>query len=274
MKVHPEKNVNASEDYLHLILLGHVIAAAKILMTQRDFNNIRDLAVAIVDTYVSLPRTDDGIPEACPDGVQLYASEVLSLGLLWFGYHDATREGDSEKILNYWKFLLVLFKSTSHSNYAKEAVNLLLQYYYILSERQKAQLLWSRCINTRGLIGCNLPCDLHMEHLNRRLKKIVRSMGANVNPKAIVKAGKALGPVEHICQLFEEQTSSGTVYNSHPVPSFGKDLSTVVQVQQDERVFASISGRSHKSFIANLPLMKKLGRKELVKKIQKTIDQY
>ena len=76
----------------------------------------------------------------------------------------------------------------------------------------------------KGLIGCNLPCDLHMEHLNRRLKKIVCSMGANVTPEAIVKAEKALGPVEHICQLFEEQTSNTTVYNSHLIPSFGKRL--------------------------------------------------
>ena len=216
---------------------------------------------------------DDAIPEACPDGVLLYASKILSLGLLCFGYHDATREGDSKRILNYWKFLLVLFQSTSHSNYAKEAVNLLLQYYYKFSERQKPQLLWSCGVNTKGLIGCNLPCDLLMKHLNRRLKKIVRSMGANVTPEAIVRAGKALGPVEHICQLFKEQTSNTAVYNSHPVPSFGKDLSTVVQVLQDEKVFVSTPGRSRKSSNSNHPLIKKLSRKELAKKIQKTIDQ-
>ena len=136
--MHPEKNVKASEDYLSLVLHGHVIAAAKELLSQRSFDEINDLAVTIVDKYVSLPRADDStVPEASQDGVQLYASVVLSLGLLWYGYHDASREG-----------LLVLFKSTNHPNYAKEAVNLLLQYYYKLSERQKAQLLWSRCINT------------------------------------------------------------------------------------------------------------------------------
>ena len=62
-------------------------------------------------------------------------------------------------------------------------------------------------MNTTGLSGHNIPCDLHMEHLNRRLKKIIHSMGANVRPSAIVKAGKALGPGHSICQAFEEQTS-------------------------------------------------------------------
>ena len=197
--MHPEKNVKASEDYLTLMLHAHVISAAKVLLSNREFNNISDLALAIVDKYVSLPRSDNTVPEPCEDGVKLYASEVLSLGLMWYGYHDSIREGDGERILKYWKFLQVIFKSTNHPNYAKEAVNLLLQYYYKFSEWQKAQLLWSLCVNTRGLHGCNLLCDLYMEHLNRRLKKVLRSMGANVIPATIVKAGKALGPVEHVC---------------------------------------------------------------------------
>ena len=138
--------------------------------------------------------------------------------------------------------------------------------------RDRRQLLWSCRINTRGLHGCNLPCDLYMEHLNWRFKSIIRSMGANVHPEAIVKAGKSLGPVDHVCQLFEEQTSTYTAFNYHRVLSFGKDLNTIVQVQ-DEKVFVLTPGRSHKSLRANCPLMKKLSRNDLVKKIQKSISQ-
>ena len=76
-----------------------------------------------------------------------------------------------------------------------------------------------------------------MEHLNRRLKSIIRSMGANVRPEAIVKAGKSLGPVEHVCQQFEEQTSNYTVFNYHPVPSFGKDLSILLSKYYKMRKF-------------------------------------
>ena len=155
------------------------------------------------------------------------------MGLLWHGFHDAVKEADRDIILNYWKFLLVLFKSTNHHNYSKEAVNLLLQYYYKLSERQKAQLLWSR-VNTKGLPGCNVPCDLHMEHLNRRLKKVIHSMGANVRPSAIVKAGKALGPVDHLCQVFEQETSHSRQSNYHPVPGFGKDLDSFKHLRKSE----------------------------------------
>ena len=65
----------------------------------------------------------------------------------------------------------MIFKVTGHRNYAKEALTLLDQYYQTFSERQNAQLIWSRCINTRGAAGAYIPLDLHMERLNCRLKK-------------------------------------------------------------------------------------------------------
>ena len=79
---------------------------------------------------------DDVVAEKCDDGIHVYATEVLSLCLIWHGFHDAIREGDGERVLLYWKILLVVFKSSNQRNYGKEAVNMLLQYYYILSDRE------------------------------------------------------------------------------------------------------------------------------------------
>ena len=133
-----------------------MIAAAKALLLEKNFDNPADLASAIVKKYIRLPRPDDTDVSRWKTVI---CTEVLSLGLLWHGFHDAIQEGDGDRILNYWKLLLVLFKSTNHPNYSKEAVNLLLQYYYKLSKRQKTQLLWSRCVNTTGLPGGNVPCE-------------------------------------------------------------------------------------------------------------------
>ena len=51
-----------------------------------------------------------------------------------------------------------------------------------------------------------MPCDLLMEHLNRRLKNMVGNMGGNVLPQTIVKAAKPPGPIQHVCSVFEGQT--------------------------------------------------------------------
>ena len=126
---------------------------------------------------------------------------------------------------------MVIFKSLNHPNYAKEAVHLLFQYYYLFSERQKAQLAWSRCINTKGHCGANISADLHMGHLNWRLKIVLRSLGANITHKAlVVKAGKSIAAVQQVCLSFEEQTSSSSKSDHHPYPSFGKDFPMILSV--------------------------------------------
>ena len=56
---HTEKNVKASEDFLSLIINAHVIAAAKALLLEKNFDNPADLASAIVKKYIRLPRPDD-----------------------------------------------------------------------------------------------------------------------------------------------------------------------------------------------------------------------
>ena len=104
------------------------------------------------------------------DKVFLYALQVLNLGLLWHGFNDSIREGDGDRIMTYYKFILNVFKAGRCFNYSKEVVILLTQYYCLFSERQAAQLKWSRCINTKGYRGCNVPCNLHLGHLNCRLK--------------------------------------------------------------------------------------------------------
>ena len=179
MPTDPTKNMRATEDFLRLLTHTHVVAAAKLLQTTQE-------------------------PEACGDDVHMYAVEVLTLSLLWHGFHDAITEGDGDRILRYWRILLVVFKSTNHPNYTKEAVHLLLQYHYMLSDHQKAQLLWSRCINTQGRQGTNIPCDLHMEHLNRTLKTLLRGLGDNMTPKTVVKAGKSLAVVQQVCHTIAE----------------------------------------------------------------------
>lgn len=296
----PEKNMNSAEDFMLLMLHGHVVAAAKVVFARsHSTSSVQELAKKIIEDFAIFPQTtneqddpkarkskastskastsirdtsESGDPTRVPvDGVHLYAREVLSLGLIWHGFHDAIREGDGDRILSYWKFLLVLFKSTNHRNYAKEAVNLLLQYHYTLSDRKKAQLKWSRCINTRGFPGANIPCDLHMEHLNRRLKSVIRGMGANVNSAAIERAGKAISGVHHICQVFEQQTSTNIHSDHHQVPTFGKDFDQVLSVLQEERVFVPQSGRQHQSFKFNEGLMQKLSAQTLRKKVESNI---
>ena len=40
----------------------------------------------------------------------LYACDFLTIGMIWMGFHETIREGDGERVMVYWKFVLPLTK--------------------------------------------------------------------------------------------------------------------------------------------------------------------
>ena len=57
-------------------------------------------------------------------------------------FQDAIREGDGIRVIRCWKFLLLWFRSTGHTNYAIEAMTLLSQLYHLFTPRLAEQLIW------------------------------------------------------------------------------------------------------------------------------------
>ena len=238
----PEKNMNATEDFMEIILEAHVVAAANKLMENGWDGTVTELASAVINQYVRI------LPEAKPtahnDQVLNYACEVLSLGLLWLNYLDAVREGDGNRVMAMWKFLLIFFKKTGRRQYAKEAAIMLIQYHFLLSDRKAAELKYSRFVNTQGREGCNMPCDLFMEHLNRRLKGVIRHMGSNIQPPTLVKAARSIGLVDDICRAFEQETAAVKEdTGKHSKPSSSKDYQRILTQLIESKAFSAISGR-------------------------------
>ena len=164
----------------------------------------------------------------------------------------------------YWKYLLPVFKTAKRTNYSIEAVNIHFQMQHLLSPRQAAELMWSRFVNTQGRQGCNIPCDLHMEHLNRRLKLALSNLGPNVRPAAIVRTAKVVGVMDKVCQLFEVETtrSTSSTSNYHTYPGFAKDYKLVVTTLQDAKVFTLHSGREHSTYNHKSTLLENFKNKD------------
>ena len=270
----PDKDMNSSEDFMLLLLHAHVVEAANTLQQKLHSTEVSVLASRIISAYFRMPDSTDEVQKECEDSIYLYGTDLLTIGLIWHGFYDSIREGDGERILRYWKLLLIIFKVTGHRNYAKEAVVLLDQYYHTFSERQKTQLLWSRCVNTQGIAGANIPCDLFMEHLNRRLKNCIRNMGANVSSFSIIKAGKAIGALHHVCNIFEQQTVGHSRSSRHKFHSFGEDLKSVVDILKEVRTFTYNPDRKEKyqSFKSKKGLLEQITTQQLIKQITTTMS--
>ena len=190
------KAVTPCEEFLLLATEAHIVAAAMKLFNMSSLDATPDttffpqgssdldsaqrrsiyllaLKKLIVDldlTFKELvvPHTQSKI-----DSVNEYACEVMSLGLFLSEFNDAIREGDGNRIVCCWRYMLLLFKSSHRTNYALEAFHLLAQLQYTMSPRKAMQLKWSRTVNVHGRPGRNIAGDLHMEHLNRYARELL-----------------------------------------------------------------------------------------------------
>lgn len=185
---------------------------------------------------------------ASSDGIMEYGKEVFSLGLLYMEFHDAIKEGDGLRVLRCWKYLLLIFKASQRKNYSIEAFNLLCQYFYYLSPQLAQQLLYSRFINVHGRVGCNIPCDLHMEHLNRIVKETMQHLGANKTERAIVRSSKCSQLLTTLLSNFDIATGLKDVSGSHVRASERSDVEQMVSVLCSNAVFCNRGKRSHGAF--------------------------
>ena len=206
------------------------------------------VAAKIIEPYVHffkpLPTQTDS-----SDGVRAYADTLLSLALLWAEFEDGTREGDGERVMRCWKFLLVLFKDAQRKNYAIEAFTLLMLKDGFLSPRQKEQLVWSRFVNYSGGAGANKAADLHMEHINWTMKAALGSQLSNITPRAVARAGQAAGPLVNIATQFDNMATLLKPSGKHTAVSYEKDLNLVVETLHNKaKVFKNIGERKHECF--------------------------
>ena len=205
------------------------------------------------------------------DRVELYAQEMLTLGLLFFEFKDAIRCGDGERVLLCWKFFLPIFKAARRSNYAIEAITYLAEACVLLPPRLREQLKWSRFVNATGKEGGNVAADLHMEHLNRTVKGALGYQFSNLHSESILRTGKICGLLNSVCSVFDEQASVAKRSTGHSSPRFESDLDKVIQQLMSIDVFKTNPGRYHTHFkTLSSPLTSSLHLKkdELIKWMQ------
>ncbi len=198
MKI-PLDNFNACDDFFVMVIDALILTAGMKMMKMDNLDEVpSDLYVADPQNFWMLPKEDrleliqtiamkivdmfvdvsfnDHKDFTYVDKTNLYARNLLSLGLFYFEYSDAIREGDGERVLRCWRYMLPMFISSGRKNYAIEAFNLLLQHDFSLPPRQAAKLIWGRFVNTSGLPGRNISNDLHMIVSLRRLFRILEAV--------------------------------------------------------------------------------------------------
>ena len=178
-----------------------------------------------------------------------YHRSKLVFGLVLFEYHDAIKEGDGGRLHDLYRQLLLLFKANNKIKYAYACLLYLAQIESILSERDAHNMKWNRFFNKHGGKGANIPLDLRMERLNKIVKTMWRSLGANLTKDSASRLANTLEPMEAVLDKIDEDCDlqRGRGYRSQ-----GKPEVAVTQIAKDLmqiNAFKHQPGRAgHRSF--------------------------
>ena len=170
-------------------------------------------------------------------------------GLLCLEFYDAIKEGDGERIVRCWKFLLLHFKADGKGStkYALEALYLILQLNAILSPRQAHRLMWNRTI--RGKDG-NIPLDLDLEHDNRMAKEAIKKLGRNINEKSVTRIIKAQQTASKMLHSFDKTLSVMRRSGRHTSVSDDKDFEKLLSKLIEEHALSETEGRKYNHYRA------------------------
>lgn len=129
-----------------------------------------------------------------------------------------------------------------------EAFILLVQYHFILSPRMAVQLKLNRMVNIHGRLGKNVPCDLHLEHLNKEAKQSIAGLGSNITDKAVQRIGKSIGHTVQIAKRFDLVNGIKEQSGRHSRQSCEKDMQLLLKELCDSEVFKQKPHRKHLNF--------------------------
>ena len=179
------------------------------------------------DTTCSQPEPP---PASKPtDARYNYACAQLNFGMLILNFDDAVKEGDGERILRCWKFMLLIFRAYKHTKYAFAALQLFLLTAFILSERLSHYLVWNRTVNNHGGKGQNISLDLRLEHLNNLLKEMLRSLGVNVTENSAKRCSEAISTLEEMLHNIDVELGVKEPSGHHIKAKDSQDFATLVK---------------------------------------------
>ena len=106
------------------------------------------------------------------------------------------------------------------------------------------QLIWSRTLNIHGRLGKNVPCDLHMEHLNRECKSSIGGLGSNITDTTIQQVGRSLRSSS--LETFDVYNSVKPESRHHKRRTSEMDIAKLLkQIHSETNIFATVLGRQH-----------------------------
>jgi hypothetical protein len=205
--------------------------------------------VATSDTLSLTTVSTSTPPSNDIDDIFNYNTALLAEGLFFLNFLDSVSEGDGDRILRQYKYLMLLCRADgSHSS--KYALESLYQLLLVngLSESEAGVFTWNRSVNNRGGAGKNIAFDLEVEHSNNYIKQGINHLGVNVTERAVTRIARAEKSVREIIFKVDSSIQYASPSGKHVEHFPQSDFEAIVKRLVDMNVFEYQEGRHYRHF--------------------------
>ena len=133
---------------------------------------------------------------------------------------DAIKEGDGSRLVRCFKLALLFEYKFKHTKYAFVLLLFFAKIYALLSEKEAFKVVHNRFVNKTGKRGGNIPLDLHMEHLNLDLKKLLNAMGGKITEASAQRCARSITVLNKVMdgvyQDCRKSRSANNCFSTHP----------------------------------------------------------
>lgn len=184
------------------------------------------------------------------DDMYEYNCGLLADGFLFKNFLDAIKEGDGERTMRQYKYMLLYCRADKGGS-TKYSLECLYQFFLIhslLSARDSQRFIWNRYVNNHAKIGTNIALDLDVEHSNNYIKGAIKNLGPNVSEKAVSRIANAESQVRLVLSNIDSSLQYHHSSGKHGESSSTKNVDVLVKKVQEEDVFTYNVARKYLHF--------------------------
>ena len=181
------------------------------------------------------------------DSVYNYSKCALAMGMLAHDFNNARQMGDGDRIILLYKFMLLHCRAANKPKYSYQMLRLLAQVKCFLSPRLSYELVWNRCVNTKGKEGCNVEVDRSMEHRNRIFQDNCHGLHGHITQQSIDRVSRSAQIVHDVLTTLDGQLQAKKA-SSKRQETGKQDVASLAKILHDEHIFEECPGRKHSKF--------------------------
>ncbi|KAJ7714683.1 hypothetical protein B0H14DRAFT_3901740 [Mycena olivaceomarginata] len=178
------------------------------------------------------------------DDYYAHSQYFIRDALIFCAFEHAVAFADAGRVLRVLKYWAFSFRGAGLHNYARECMEILLQWKYELSPEMQAAKERAWFYNRFGLVGRNIASDLYLEQNNFWVKRVNIAKGSGVTIKYMIEKGSA--PVEafrEVTHQFARTFGFADRARRHKEVDVGQDLRLLTETMLDAQLHILTANR-------------------------------